>query len=410
MFAIPKQKRRWACLVLTATVASLALMGCDGADPAASPSATADAYTVPNGDRYVESADAELVVLKKSVDGEPFPFKADAMIGKAILIHPVKAKLETGLYARVISVEELDSVYRLETKPLLLEEMDAIVEDDIIRIYIDRQLTSASRNQPAAAAFPDLQSGVFDFDTNVAPQAWGGALTGELPLEGEIGNLALVGNVRVSQPTASMSLRPQARVGWERARGLELGFKFDYQWQSTLAFDADFSAGFSFSTPPVRTPTTVVVVPIGPVPVPVTLGLAGYFECRAVTPGTVRGKVAIKVKLAMGGSSFIKPSLGGSQRWVTPGLWPWTASGSATVERDGAFALEGGAEVECLVPRIDLETLVAGVAGPFLTVAPAVEIGGEGLEIGVEVKAGVKASLFGREARGEVILLSWSPD
>jgi len=370
---------------------------------------TEEAYTVANGDRYLVSGEPGKVVLRKSVDGKTFPFAPEEIRGKAILLHPIKRKLEAGLYARAVSVEETESTYVVTTEPLLFEEMEELAESNIIRIYVDRALPKVNGDAATMALGPQTFAG--ELGGGIRPAAWGGLLTGELPIEGELGPLAVAPRIRVGLESADLRLKPQARAGWQRGRGLELGFKMDYGWDATLAFEAEMKAGFKFETPRVRTPTIVVAVPIGPVPVPVTLGLAGNFECRALGTVEITGKVIVHIAASFGGSSFLKPSIRTApSQWVKPGAWPWQATGSASLTREGSFEIAPGAELECLVPRVDLETLVAGVAGPFLTVAPVVGIGTEGAEVGVEIKAGLEAKLFGREARGEVVLLSWSPN
>lgn len=213
---------------------------------------------------------------------------------------------------------------------------------------------------------------------------------------------------RARRPARGRRGRRHAEFG-EAARVFRT--RVDYAWESTLAFEAELRGGMVFETPRVRTPRIVVAVPIGPVPVPVTLGLAGSFECKALGSVEASGAIKIKINASFGGSSFIKPSTRSApSQWVKPGSWPYTARGSASARPEGRFEAAPGAEAECLVPRIDLETLIAGVAGPFITLAPAVEISGEGVEVGVELKAGVEATLLGREARGEVVLVSWHPE
>ncbi len=383
-------------------IASLGSAGC--AAPDEDSAASEAAYTVPNGAKHVVSAEPRRVVLRKEVDGNTFPFAAEELVGKAIIIHPINEKTEQGVYAWVRSADERAGNYELTTEPLGLEEMEEITEPQIVRIYLDRSLTQLRGDGAQLASFGLATP-------SVRPLGWGGALTGELPLEGEIGNIAIAPRVKVWQQDGSLSFRPQGKVDYQRGRGLELGFRVDYNWESTLAFDAEFRAGMVFETPRVRTPRTVVAVPIGPVPVPVTLGLAGSFECKALGAVEAKGAIKIRINASFGGSSFIKPSTRvPPSRWVTQGSWPYAARGSASVRPVGTFSAAPGAEAECLVPRIDLETLVAGVAGPFIALAPAVEISGEGVEIGVELKAGVEATLLGREARGEVVLLSWHPE
>lgn len=393
-------------LVSAVATAAFGSTGCAAPTEEDASSSADSAYTVPNGAKYVVSANPQRVVLRKEADGRTFPFAAEELVGKAILIHPIDEKTEQGVYAWVRRADERAGTFELAIEPLGLEEMEEITEPQIVRIYLDRSLSQLPANGLGT------QSAPFGLGAStIRPLGWGGLLTGELPLEGEIGHIAVAPRVKIWQQDGSLSFRPQGKVGWQRGRGLELGFRVDYAWESTLAFEAELRAGMVFETPRVRTPRTVVAVPIGPVPVPVTLGLAGSFECKALGAVEASGAIKIKIDASVGGSSFIKPSTRlPPTQWVTQGSWPYAARGTASVRPEGRFQAAPGAEAECLVPRIDLETLVAGVAGPFITLAPAVEISGEGVEIGVELKAGVEATLLGREARGEVVLLSWRPE
>jgi hypothetical protein len=50
------------------------------------------------------------------------------------------------------------------------------------------------------------------------------------------------------------------------------------------------------------------------------------------------------------------------------------------------------------------------VGEAFVALGPTVGLSAEGLEIGAELTAGFEAELFGREAKGEVVLLSWKPN
>lgn len=400
-----------AALALPVAVAlALSLAACSPA--ATEDGSTSEAYTVENGDRFLVSASPGKVVFKKEEGGRAFPFAPSEIRGKAILIHPVKQKLDAGLYARALAVEETESTFVVTTEALRFDEMENLEESGILRIYVDRALPKPVDGTATTSLGARSLAETLGVDTNnVRPSAWGGLLNGELGLEGEISNFSVAPNARVWQESGSLNMKTGARAGWQRGRGLELGFDMTYAWSSTLAFEGELSAGYVFETPKVRTPRVVVAVPIGPVPVPVTLGLAGSFECRAGGGASIKGKVRIELAASFGGSSFIRPSATKPpSQWVTPGAWPWHASGRGSVTRQGQVDIEPGASIECAVPRIDLETLVAGVAGPYLTLAPTASVGTEGLELGVEVKAGLEAELFGREARGEVTLLSWKPE
>ncbi len=144
------------------------LAGCSApaADEDAAYSAEAEgALTLADGDRYVVRADAQSgeVVLRTSVDGVPLPYDAPAMLGKALLIHPLPGRADEGIYARVTSATRvqgegrLDSgdTLRLTTTPLSLEEMAGLSEDDVLRIYLARGLRGGSL-EPASLSLLDV--------------------------------------------------------------------------------------------------------------------------------------------------------------------------------------------------------------------------------------------------------------
>jgi hypothetical protein len=410
-----------AFLALLAPLVALELSGCSSApsDEALATVAAADAYTVENGDRFVVGMQGDRLVLRKSVEGARFPFSAEEIRGKVMVIHPIhgegKEGLEGGLCARATEVTEGERVFTIATSPLTLDEMEQVEEDDIIRIYLDRDLPRVDAETAAGLGLqllpwnrPDLRI-----------QGWGGLLSGELgfglsaPIDPDSG---LGTSISIKRENTHFSLTPEARAGWVRRRGFELGFRANVDFTTSLSMTGSLSRrGTIFETPKLRSPRIVVVVFVGFLPVPVTLGVNGNISCSASAKAEVSGALDFHFRARVGGSSFIYPRAGAAPSdWLSQGAWPYESTVDAGVTpRD--FRLVGSVGVSCNVPRIELETLIAGLTGPYVTLVPSLGVettDGEALKVNRSLKlgAGLKVSALGfREAAADVTLLSWSP-
>jgi hypothetical protein len=378
------------------------------------------ADTVENGDQFVAAVRDDQVLLHKTVGDATFPYSSSDLNGKAILIHPVAGKTETGIYARVTSATDQDEDILLGTQPLTVGEMESIDESEIVRIYLNRDLPVVDALSARGFKLDLLPTAVTAGSGGLRVQSWGGLLSGEgvsfSGSESIDANRSVSANLSVTRDNTNFSFTPEALANWQRGRGLELGFR------ASMAFDADFSiegdvtaSGSLFETPKLKSPRLIVCVFIGIVPVPITLGLNGSISCGVDATTSLKGKVGVHVSASVGGSSFINPSTDTAPSdWVTTGEWPYGASGSFNVDTSN-FQLTGTVDVSCSVPRIELETLVAGLAGPYLAVAPVFTLATDGTNLtpstSVMLNAGLRASAFGlADASAEVNLLTWSPN
>lgn len=402
---------------LAALATSFALSGCSVAheDEAAT---SAQAYTVPDGDRFVVRASASEIVLLKSVDAAPFPFAPEEIVGKAVLVHPVAGKAESGAYLRATEVDDLGPTYRVRGRVMPLVEMSELVEDEIIRIYLDRRLASGAR-RPAArtATLTPLGTaadavGDFPWTGTLEAQSWGGLLSGDLNARGWIATgptRRVEGTARGWIEDAGITAQPEGRFAYHSGRGLEVGARLDADFHATVGFSGRLQERTRiFESPRISSPRTVVAVPIGPVPVPVTLGLTARIACDSVTRGTVEGAATLRARLSVGGSWILDPKRVGQPGWIAPGEWTPHADASASLSVD-ELEFVGDAGISCDVPRVDLETLVAGVAGPYLSFVPTYALTTQRGSLRFALRAGVKGRLFNRESAAEVELLSYEP-
>jgi hypothetical protein len=328
------------------------------------------AYTVEGGDKFVISATPEEVVLSKKVGEIAFPFDAVALRGKALLIHPVHGKADGGVYIRAQSVkDDLDRLV-VSGAPLTFEEMEHITEDDIVRIYIDR-------------ARPEAQSA---FDLPVS-----GLQRSSTPLLG----------VTVAHEVEKAKLAPTPLVKWTEQDGLELGLRLDFEWKSKLVARGEHG-GEIFRSPTLESAPYVVLVPIGPAPVPVTFTASTFVSCSASVSGMFDASFVFSAEASIAASVRIK---NGS---IERGSWPATASGTANVEPK--FETRERMAMACTIPRIELRAAIASVAGAYVAVVPAAEVSTDnGPSFEAALFAGVDARLFGFTVAKEVKLYSWKP-
>jgi len=366
-------------------------------------SAAAAAFTVENGDRFVISASPERIVLAKKVGDVAFPFNERSLRGKAILIHPVARKADEGVYARVLDVTTGSNRYVVDARPLTLEEMTSITEDEIVRIYIDRK-SGSKKTAPGAVLSPstirplgagtsfnalsfsgfDLSSGVkFNTPSFIRP-----GITFEHTIE-------------------DVQLTPDALVDWSWEGGLELGFQADFAWKSKVEIGGRLSGEF-FRSQTLEGPPVHGFVPIGPVPVPVSLQGKAYIACSAAAEGPANVTVDIEANAHLGASLRVAPERGvAPTEWVHEGRWPASASGSfsATPGIESTFS----ASVSCLVPRFEVHATVAGIAGPYVATAPKITTDEEGTRVEMPIIAGVGAGMLGLNTGVEVELYKWKP-
>lgn len=333
--------------------------------------ASESAFTVEGGDKFVISATPEEIVLAKRVEKTEFPFDASSLRGKALLIHPVHGKAEGGVYLRAQSVEDDVDRYVVKGAPLSFHEMEYITEDEIVRIYIDN-----ARPEPEAAL--DLAS-LNGLSRSSTPLDW----------------------VVVSHDVQKAKLAPTPLVQWSRENGLELGMRLDVQWKSKLSARGEKGGEF-FKSPVLESPPYVIMVPIGPVPVPVTFTASAFVTCSANANGVFDASLDLAAEGTVVGSMRIKTD------GIEEGPWPATAKGTASIEPH--FELHQRAAIACTIPRIELRAAIAGVAGAYLAVVPVAQIStDEGPSFEAAVFAGVDAKVFGFSVGKETKLYSWKP-
>jgi hypothetical protein len=286
-----------AAVLALITVATSGL-ACSAPAEEESESGGESAFTVKNGDKFVVSASPTEVVLKKRADGVTFPFDEKSLQGKAILIHPVSVRAETGVYARVRSVVSSDDRYVITSEPLSLSEMEEITEDEIVRIYV---ASKDGRLTPAAGSF------------NLRPL--GGAGTGEAPppMEG-LGQHLFAGlerpeklgpGVTFSNKIERASFDPDVLVDYTKETGLELGMRASLDWRSKVRLGGRVGGEF-FRSASIKTPAYIVLVPIGPAVVPVSLTAEAYITCSANVTGPAAVDLDIDISAKLGGSMRVK--------------------------------------------------------------------------------------------------------
>ncbi len=359
-------------------------------DGAAS-TAAVSAFTVSHGDRFVVSATPERIVLSKEVDGVKFPFDEDSLLGKALLIHPVDRRAETGVYARALSVDSDGGRLVVTSEPLTLSEMQDVTEDDIVRIYVDASRIDGTGLRPQVAG-------------NIGALGFNGLNFSAF--EGLSAPSFLGAGITVSHELTKVSVSPKVLVDWTHDNGLELGMRADFAWHSKLKIGGQ-AGGEIFHSGTVNTPPLVVTIPIGPVPVPVTLSGAAFVACSAVLAGPISVEVDVDVDASMGGSFYVHPSTDTAPTdWVHQGSWQPEVTGNASIMP--IFDGQLGGTISCAIPRIDLKALVAGVAGPYLAVTPSVSVS-DNSDFNIAIAAGVQGKLLGKAAAVEVTLLTWRP-
>ncbi len=400
------------------------LAGCSApaADEDAAYSAEAEgALTLADGDRYVVRADAQSgeVVLRTSVDGVPLPYDAPAMLGKALLIHPLPGRADEGIYARVTSATRvqgegrLDSgdTLRLTTTPLSLEEMAGLSEDDVLRIYLARGLRGGSL-EPASLSLLDVGGtppANTSANTPANTGAWSGLLSGQLPMVSVVppnANLgAFVGNVDLGP--LDLSFKPEGKLAYRRESGLEIGLRGEMRakMEITVSGMAGVRAPI-FVTPDAKLPPVTFLVPIGPFPVPVQLGVSGNLRCDLLAGGRVAATVALGATVRFGGSSRFNPTKNTlPTNWIQAGEWPYELD--ASFEASATGDVDPAVGIACVVPRVNLDVRVAGVAGPYLALVPQVASFADRTEARPSLRAGWASGtlLFGSPARAEVELI-----
>ena len=392
-------------VVLGLAVLGAGSTGCSG-DGADEGSASASAFTVENGDRFVVSATSERIVLAKKVRDVVFPFDQSSLRGKAILIHPVVRKVDEGVYARALDVRIEGATYVIDARPLTLEEMSDITEDEVVRIYIDRR-SAANTNERE----PEI---ILSPATLLRPLGSGTSGSGRGASGLGFGSAEELGSPSMPRPGISFthtiekaSLDPEALIDWSREGGLELGLKTELAWKSKAAVRGTLSGEF-FRSKTLEGPPIHGFVPIGPVPVPVSLQGKAWIACSAAGVGPAEVGVEIEASARLAASLRVSPKRGVAvSEWVHEGRWPATANGSftATPSVEAKFS----ATISCAVPRLEVHASIAGVAGPYVAMTPTIKLNENGTTVEVPIAVGVRAGVLGVGSGAEVMVYSWKP-
>jgi hypothetical protein len=406
--------RLFTLVTLAATLGvSPLIAGCQGTDDHAK---TGDdqQIVVSDGQKLVKSVnDDGSVDLYKSVPGASLPYDAQALPGKALLIHPIPGKTTTGVYARMLSVEERDDALHIETEPLDFSQMEDIDGPNVVALYVDPALL---QGRPGATDQSlRLRSGGLDLDLGIHPQTWSGSLGGQLGMGGSISfsdNHGGSASLTISQESGSVSLTPRAQAAWTSGEGLALGFNLDFNAESVLNVSGSVGEGGSvFETPEFSTPPLAVAIPIGPVPVPTSFRITGKLSCGFSERVTVKTKLHVTLQLGAGGSVRFQPSKDAEVNdWFQTGDIPWNVSGNLGVEPDGDADLTGVASLSCVIPRIALVMDIAGTGGPYLAVQPTLALKSDAsVSTSVAIMAGGQMHLFGKAVSKEFPIFTWTP-
>ena len=152
----------------------------------------------------------------------------------------------------------------------------------------------------------------------------------------------------------------------------------------------------------------LVYVPIGPIPVPVTLYGTAFVSCSAAIQGPAKVTINVAAHANVGGSLRVSPSRDTSlSEWVKEGPWPAEAKGTATATTTAESTWS--ASITCALPRIEVHASLAGIAGPYLAVSPRATLNTEGATIDAAFAAGLGAGITGLGTGVEVNLYTWKP-
>jgi hypothetical protein len=383
------------------------LLGCDGT------SATDDAsdsdIVVSNGEKFISEVQSDgTVVLFKSVAGSSLSYTPAGMRNKTLLIHPLKGVTDTGVLGHIVDVQDGGDTWLVKTEALALDEVMALDVDrpNVIALHVDRSLLLSPSSAPPSLAGLD-----FGLKPLTIPPS---LVNGDLPVQGFIpfsDTTGAVGAITIHQDSGALSVTPQGKLQWQKGRGLEVGFKLDFDLESQTSFSGVvLGIPASLSSPEISTPPVLVAVPIGGVPVPVMVSLVATLSCSVSAGVKFQGAVNLSAHASLGGSRFIHPSRNTPvEQWVTQGEWPDVATGTASLTKTGDLTFAPTAAITCIVPRIGLETKIVDVAGPYVAVKNMVSLSDSGLTFTAKLVAGARIGIGSRSIATEVTVAAFSP-
>ena len=426
-----------------ALLVALTAMGCSAA---AEEEETSDdaAITLEDGHKYFDRVQGDQLFLFREAEGSTFPYAPEELVGKNIVIHPLRADGTDGVMARATSVSTTSTHLVVRIRPLDLAEMAQATKngDDTITIFRNPRVREVSQLPSAGQSvgggggggggggIRTASRGPFDVELGLAPQNgtpsgletnWPPVLSGFGTLTGNIAGYAM--GYFTDQ---HFDFTPGLKAQWVGGRGLELSANFKLDTGFTLDVYAAAMAGAPVYEK-VAGKDLLVLYRGGPVtlfqaPVLVggvysTVAVHAYVGCFANVEQKFHGTLKVSLGTTLSGSVLVQAGLSTPvDQWVVPGRTPFTATGHAS----GSFDVAQAAitpSVYCELPRV---TVAVQPGGPLLEKlgGPQAYVGVVGrfytswdVEPGFRVQAVVGASVspFGRYVSTEASFLTWRP-
>ena len=426
----------------------LGLVGLLGVVNACAPAAeesgsSEEAITLDDAAKFVVSATPERVVLRKEVDGERFPLAASELLGKALLVHPIRGKAEGGVFLWAHQVRDAGDELvvtgeLLDFDDLVTLDADPRGEERIVRIYIDAALKpveQAPNQAPTQAPGGVVTSSIdpfADLDFGVRTRNISGALTGNFPqvwawseITKNTSAFASVSNVKADGFRSNFN----TEFGMAKGTGIDLGFTGSVDWK--LQFDLNAVAGGRtalFETPQIVLLERMGFIPIAGIPVPSMLRVYAYSGCYAVGGLKYQGTITAGIHVSASASVHFTPSQGDPTTWIRPGNIPNKLEVEPFVDAVGPAPSAG---IVCHVGRVNVdleigrickgpkETCGAMVIAPYLGLVPQVFVSdgrliaqepGAKAYLSASLRFGAYGRMFGKGVSAEIDLLRWAPD
>lgn len=437
---------RWISFGLAALALGLGSLACA---PASEEDVTEDELTLDDASKFVVSATAERIVLQKEVDDEAFPVAAADLLGKVLIIHPIKGRAEGGVVSWARKVRDTGEQLVVTGEPLDFDDLmqldgDPRAEDRIVRIYLDEKLPSVDKARntanpsgavgPASLVSSSLAPATLDLglDLGIKPQSWSGVLTGDYPQVWVWAELTKRGSAFASVSefhSDGFKTKFNTTFGVDRGR-VDLGFSGTADWKISFRLNAIAGGRETlFETKQITLLERAGFIPIaGVIPVPAMLRIYAYSGCYAVGGLKFDGTVTAGVHIAASASVRFAAREGAPESWIEQGSIPNSLEVVPSISADGIAPSAGiichvgrvNADLEigriCRGPR---ETCGGMVIAPYLGLVPQAFFS-DGRFIGQEpgMKAYLAASLrfgawgrlFGKGVSAEIDLLRWAPD
>jgi hypothetical protein len=394
------------CISFAAIFTSATSAGCAAAGEEAAQTGDDANFTIASGDRFIVSATPEKIVFKKKIGNADFPFDAESLKGKAILIHPVASKAADGVYSRAKTVRSEGDNLVVDAVPLTFLEMEEAKEDDIVRIYVDEKRSTPDGHAKAYMAPAAIRPLNIVPAFGLSPLSEGEGLPfGDMDMGS--GADTPIAKANKLSPGISFGMKiekaafnPDLLLDWSREKGLELGFRASMDWKSSTTINGSLTGEF-FRSNAWESPGLWFTLPLGFIGVPIKANAKVLITCKATIVGPADVTIGIDAHAAIGGSFRVRPSRDTEpSTWVSAGSWPGESTGSVSIDPGIKFAVRGS--VFCALPRIELRTKVFGVAGPLVVISPTAVMSTEGVAAEVRFAAGLEAGLFGIGAGLEV--------